>query len=242
MAAFTIYPAIDLRNGEVVRLRQGNPNEQKIYSKDASQIAEDWISAGAEWLHIVNLDAAFGNSADANWFAINEVVQTCKGRAAIQLGGGIRDIFTIRKVLAAGISRIILGTAAIENKEFASRALEIFGPDQISFSLDAKKGELMTRGWTIGSGQTIIPYANHLAALGAKTLIYTKIETDGMGTGNDYKTAQHIAKTTSSQVIASGGVASIEDVENVKAVGLSGLIIGRALYENQIRLEDALAC
>lgn len=242
MTVFTIYPAIDLRNGKVVRLKQGDPAAQKIYSDDAVQIAETWISAGARWLHIVNLDGAFGSNTEANWIAINEVLKTSSGRASIQFGGGIRDLSAIKKALAAGIARVVLSTATIENKEFAAQALEKFGPDQIAFALDAKKGELMTRGWKTSSGQSTIKFANHLAALGAKILIYTNIDTDGMGTGNDFETARQIAQTTGLQVIASGGIASVIDVQKVKKAGLSGLIIGRALYEKQIALQEAMAC
>ncbi|MBE9523542.1 MAG: 1-(5-phosphoribosyl)-5-[(5-phosphoribosylamino)methylideneamino]imidazole-4-carboxamide isomerase [Chloroflexi bacterium] len=242
MTEFTIYPAIDLRKGKVVRLKKGDPAAQTIYGDNAAQTAETWISTGAKWLHIVNLDGAFGKDTEANWTAVNAVLNTCDDRAAVQLGGGIRDLSAIRQALAIGIDRVVLGTAAIENEEFAAEALEKFGPDQIAFALDAKKGELMTRGWKTGSGQSTIEFANHLAALGAKILIYTNIDTDGMGIGNDFETARQIVGTTGLQVIASGGIASISDVKKVKKAGLSGLIIGRALYEKQITLEEALAC
>lgn len=242
MTGFIIYPAIDLLNGKVVRLKQGDPDAQKIYSNDAMQIAEIWISAGADWLHIVNLDGAFGSNTIANWDAINDVVKGFGDSVSIQLGGGIRDLTAIQKTLDAGVRRVILGTAAIENKELAAKALNKFGPDQIAFGLDAKNGELMTRGWKSGSGQQTIEFANVLAEIGAKTLIYTNIATDGMGTGNDYETAGEIAQTTGLEVIASGGIASIEDVQMVRTAGLNGLIIGRALYENQLTLQEALAC
>lgn len=242
MTGFIIYPAIDLRDGKVVRLKQGDPAAQKIYSEDAVKIAETWISAGAEWLHIVNLDGAFGSNTEANWAAINDVLKDFGDSVSIQLGGGIRDLAVIQKTLDAGVRRVILGTAAIENKELAAQALGKFGADKIVFGLDAKNGELMTRGWKTSSGQTTIEFANGLADMGAKILIYTNIATDGMGTGNDYQTAGEIAQTTGLEVIASGGVASIEDVRKVKNSGLNGLIIGRALYENQLILQEALAC
>jgi phosphoribosylformimino-5-aminoimidazole carboxamide ribotide isomerase len=242
MTTFTIYPAIDLRNGKVVRLKQGNPDAQKIYSDDAVQIAETWINARAQWLHIVNLDSAFGSNTEANWAAINKLLKVCADRVSIQLGGGIRDLATIQTALAAGVERVILGTAAIENKEFAIQALERFGSDKIAFALDAKNGELMTRGWETSSGQPTIEFAQDLAEIGAKILIYTNIDTDGMGTGNDFDSAKQIAQTTGLQVIASGGIASLEDVQEVKAAGLNGIVIGRALYENQITLPEALAC
>ncbi|MBW8011118.1 MAG: 1-(5-phosphoribosyl)-5-[(5-phosphoribosylamino)methylideneamino]imidazole-4-carboxamide isomerase [Chloroflexi bacterium] len=242
MTRLMIYPAIDLRSGKVVRLKQGDPAAQKIYSDDAVQIAETWINAGAEWLHIVNLDGALGSKTEANWNAINKVLKNFGNGVSVQLGGGLRDLAVIQKTLEAGVARVVLGTAAIERKEFAAQALDKFGPDKIAFGLDAKNGELMTRGWKISSGQTTIEFANDLADMGAKTIIYTNIATDGMGTGNDFETASQIAQTTRLEVIASGGVASIEDVKNVKAAGLRGLIIGRALYENQITLQEALAC
>ena len=242
MTAFTIYPAIDLLNGKVVRLKQGKLDAQKIYSDDAVKIAANWINAGAQWLHIVNLDGAFGSNTEANWEAINKVLKAVAERVSVQLGSGIRDLAAIQKTLAAGVTRVILGTAAIEKKEFAKQVLENFGANQIAFSVDAKKGNLMTRGWKTSSGQTTIEFAKELADTGAKILIYTDIDTDGMGIGSDYKTAKLIAQTSGLQVIASGGVASLEDVQKVKAAGLNGIVIGSALYEKQITLQEALAC
>lgn len=242
MSNFTIYPAIDLRQGQVVRLRQGSPNEQTTFSNDPGKIAASWIEAGASWIHVVNLDGAFGEDTAANQVALQAILAVCEGQASVQFGGGLRTLSAIEAALSAGVTRVVLGTAAIEQISFAQSALQQCGPARVAFGLDAMHGELMTHGWQAGSKKSSSAYARALAEIGAQILIFTNISKDGMGVGVDWQSAQDITKISGLQVIASGGVAALGDVLDVKAAGLAGVIIGRALYEKQFSLQEALAC
>lgn len=242
MGEFTIYPAIDLRSGQVVRLKQGDPNAQKAYSSDPERVAETWISSGACWIHVVNLDGALSGDNQVNLDAVVRILNVCGDSVRVQLGGGIRALQTIEKFLNLGITRVILGTSAIENPGFARHAVKEFGMDQVVFGLDARDGILETCGWKKSSEQTLGTFATYLADIGAKTIIYTNICRDGMGSGVDWETGYLLAAETGLEVIASGGVSSLQDVKNVKAAGLGGVIIGRALYEKEITLQEALSC
>ncbi|MBL7161015.1 MAG: 1-(5-phosphoribosyl)-5-[(5-phosphoribosylamino)methylideneamino]imidazole-4-carboxamide isomerase [Anaerolineales bacterium] len=242
MNEFTIYPAIDLRAGEVVRLKQGRAEEQSTYSNQPGNIAQLWQDAGAQWLHVINLDGAFGENTTKNQAALRSILEVCAGYPKVQFGGGMRDMDSIEQALALGIARVILGTAAIQSPGFARSAIEEFGAGRIAFALDAANGELMTRGWQEKSGVNLLAFAQSLADSGAATLIYTDIQKDGMETGVDWEIAAQLALKTGLETIASGGVAALEDVENTKAAGLDGVIIGRALYEKNFTLEEALRC
>ena len=180
MSQFTIYPAIDLRGGKVVRLRQGKSDQQTHYSDSPGQTAARWIEQGAEWLHVVNLDGAFGDQSSANQAALEQIVQAAAGRAMVQLGGGLRSLKDIHSALEKGIARVVLGTAVIENPAFAEEALTIIGGQQIAFGLDAVGRKLMSRGWQSDAGLDLFVLAERLANNGAKTLIYTNILKDGM--------------------------------------------------------------
>jgi len=242
MSGFTIYPAIDLRHGEVIRLRQGDPEQQKTYSQDPEAVAQDWLDAGAKWLHVVNLDGAFGENTGANLLALKDIIRICGHQAQVQFGGGLRDEDALLSVMSLGISRAILGTAAVEDLDFVSRTVQTFSGSRIAIGLDAQDGYLMTRGWQQKSEVRLDDFARNLADLGIQTIIYTNIARDGMGSGIDLDNTVALAQLTGLQVIASGGVASLEDVRAVKNAGLHGVIIGRALYEGQVDLREALAC
>jgi phosphoribosylformimino-5-aminoimidazole carboxamide ribotide isomerase len=239
--SLTIYPAIDLRNGQVVRLRQGDPSQQKNYSSDPALVAKKWQAEGANWLHLVNLDGAFDENIQANQTAISNILTACPNMST-QLGGGLRSLSNIEGALKLGISRIILGTAILEDFSFAKKALEEFGADRIVFGLDAKDGILMAHGWQSASDRSLFEFTTALKEIRATTIIYTNIATDGMGTGNDTANARQLAERTGMEIIASGGIASLDDVCKVKEAGLSGVIIGRALYEKEVSLKEALAC
>jgi len=242
MSNFIIYPAIDLRHGQVVRLRQGKPDEQTIFSSDPGKIAANWIDAGASWIHVINLDGAFGEDTSVNQRALRAILAVCGEQVSVQFGGGLRTLSAIEGALSDGVERVILGTSAIEQLSFAQSALHQFGPERVAFGLDAMRGELMTHGWQSGSQKSSLTYANTLAEIGAQIMIYTDISKDGMGVGIDWKGAQAITKISGLQVIASGGVAALDDVLDVKAAGLDGVILGRALYEKDFSLQEALAC
>jgi phosphoribosylformimino-5-aminoimidazole carboxamide ribotide isomerase len=243
MSSFIVYPAIDLREGRVVRLKQGDPKVQTIYSDDPGQVANKWLNAGASWLHIVNLDGAMGlNAGKKNLAALREIQETYGSRLRIQFGGGLRDFKAIENALLAGVSRVVIGTAAIADRVFARRILQEFGAKSIAFALDARHGILMTQGWQHSSGQDLAEFTLFLAKIDAKHVVYTNVARDGMGSGIDWQRAKEIAMDTRLSVIASGGVASLSDVRRVKSAGLDGVIIGRALYDNQLSLAEVLAC
>ncbi len=242
MSNFIIYPAIDLRYGQVVRLRQGSPHEQTIFSNDAGKIAARWIDAGASWIHVVNLDGAFGEDPSVNLRALQAILAVCGGQVSVQFGGGLRTLSAIEGALLTGVERVVLGTSAIEQISFAQSALQQFGPERVAFGLDAMRGELMTHGWQSGSLKSCRAYADTLAEIGAQILIFTNISKDGMGVGVDWQGAQAITKISGLQVIASGGVAALGDVLDVRAAGLDGVIVGRALYEKHFSLQEAIAC
>lgn len=240
MGNFTIYPAIDLRGGQVVRLRQGKADQQTTYHAYPLLAAEEWKTQGAEWLHVVNLDGAFGEETVQNEAAILQLVKKYQGNLKIQLGGGIRTLQQVENALQMGVTRVVLGTAVIEDPGFGTAVLQQFGGDRIAFGFDAVGDELMVRGWEVGSGISMTSLAKQLADAGGKTIIYTNISKDGMQTGVDWQNARALAKASGLQVIASGGVATLSDIANVVNAGLSGVIVGRALYEGNFTLKEAL--
>jgi phosphoribosylformimino-5-aminoimidazole carboxamide ribotide isomerase len=243
MNNFIIYPAIDLRNGKVVRLCQGKRDQQTIYDYSPEKVTEEWIEQGAEWLHVVNLNGAFGEDTEQNEGAIRKISMIGEGDVKIQLGGGIRTIDQISAALDIGVSRIVLGTAVIDNPSFGKEVLDKFGGKKIAFGFDALGQELMSRGWQSPSGTTMKTLACNLAKEGARFIIYTNIEKDGMQTGVDWESTKRLADETGLQVIASGGTATLEDVVRVRKVGLAGIIVGRALYEGNFTLKEAIdAC
>lgn len=240
MKPFIVYPAIDLRFGKVVRLRQGKGDQQTVYSQDPGAVAQDWIAQGATWLHVVNLNGAFGEGTQENETAIQKIISAGKEKIKIQLGGGIRTAAQIEAALATGVSRVILGTAVIEDPDFGIEVLERFGGEKIVLGFDAVKQELMTQGWQAKSGVSMSGLAQRFSQAGAKTVIYTNIQKDGMQTGVDWENAKQLADETGLSVIASGGTASLEDIARVRAAGLAGVIVGRALYEGNFTLKEAL--
>jgi phosphoribosylformimino-5-aminoimidazole carboxamide ribotide isomerase len=239
MTEFVIYPAIDLRGGKVVRLRQGDANAQTVYSEEVAQTAQHWIAQGAQWLHIVNLDGAFGEEACLNRQAI-EAILAESDNVNIQLGGGLRSLAHIEDALALGVTRVVLGTAVIENPAFGERALSAYGGEKVAFGFDAQDGRLRTRGWQEAGAVGMLPLAQRLATAGARTIIYTNIAHDGMQSGVDWQMAQQLSQDSGLDVIASGGVASLADIQAVKAADLAGVIVGKALYEGNFSLKEAI--
>jgi phosphoribosylformimino-5-aminoimidazole carboxamide ribotide isomerase len=234
---FTLYPAIDLRNGKVVRLAQGDLARTTVYSDDPAAMAQKWKDAGAQWLHVVNLDGAFGEAADANWLALEQIVRV---GIKTQFGGGLRDVEILKRVIDLGVARAVIGTAAVENPSLVDNALRAFGPEQIAIGVDAKDGKVRIRGWAEESAMTAIDLGMRLKAQGVSTIIFTDVARDGIGVGVNVESTVELAKRSGTQVIASGGVAGLEDVRRVRNAGLAGLIIGRALYEGKIDLSEVL--
>jgi phosphoribosylformimino-5-aminoimidazole carboxamide ribotide isomerase len=253
MRIWNVYPAIDLRQGRVVRLMQGDPNQETKYADEPLSVARRWQEAGAEWLHIVNLDGAFGERSQENQAALERILTT---GLQVQFGGGLRNLESIRRALDLGVNRVVIGTAAVKNPALVKAALEDFGPERVAVGIDARQGKVRTHGWKEAASVTAVELAQQWAARGVHWVIFTDVAHDGMGSGLNLRATKQLAQATGPStalrlrsgqgsghclnVIASGGVASLEDVRQAYEAGLSGVIIGRALYEGQVRLEDAL--
>ncbi len=235
--SFTVYPAIDLRGGKVVRLKEGDPARMTTYSDDPAEMARRWLEAGASWLHVVNLDGAFGESDDANRKALESIL---KLGARVQFGGGIRSLAAIEAALSLGVSRVVLGTIAIENPNVVADAIQKFDAERIAVGIDAWDGLVRTRGWKADSGISVTDLALQMRTLGLATVIFTDISRDGLGSGLNIAATRELAEVSSLDVIASGGVHTMEDVIAAREANLSGVIIGRALYEGTIELKRAL--
>ena len=235
--SFTIYPAIDLRGGKVVRLKEGDPARMTSYSDDPAQTARKWLDMGAQWLHVVNLDGAFGEGDNANRVALESIL---KLGARVQFGGGIRSMEAIADVLRLGVSRAILGTIAIEQPAIVADALTRFGAEQIAVGIDARDGLVRTRGWKDNSGVSAIDLALQMQTVGLGTVIFTDVSRDGLGSGLNIPSPRELAERSGLDVIASGGVHTIDDVIAAKDARLAGCIIGRALYDGTVDLEKAL--
>ncbi len=239
MAKLLLYPAIDLMEGRVVRLKQGKASERTVYSDNPPEFARRWAEEGADWLHLVDLDGAF-TGKPANIEIVRQIVQAAG--CPVELGGGMRSIETIRRAFDAGVSRVIIGTRAAESIDFITQVSEEFGGEKVAVGIDARNGFVAVKGWTesrsIRSGDLI----RKAESAGAGTIIYTDIATDGMLDGPNYKELDAILAVTKLNVIASGGVSSIEDVVALAArSALHGVIIGKALYENRIDLRSLSA-
>jgi len=237
MREWTVYPAIDLRRGRVVRLMQGDPRQETKYADDPLDVARRWQEAGATWLHVVNLDGAFGEGDRENQAALECILTT---GLYVQFGGGVRDLAALHRALALGVSRVVVGTAAVEDPALVEAALEAFGPERVAVGIDARKGKVCTHGWKEASTLTAVGLAQQWAALGVRWIIFTDVARDGMGSGLNLEATAHLAKATGLHVIASGGVVNLEDVRRAYQAGLSGVVVGRALYEGQVSLQDAL--
>lgn len=239
---FTIFPAIDLRNGQVVRLKEGDPNRQTMYTSDPAQAAERWLGAGAPWLHVVNLDGAFGESDVENRDALQKILKTSRNyNARIQFGGGLRDLDSINMALEMGIQRVILGTIAIKAPEILLQALEKWGEERIVVSLDSREEKVQIHGWQEATDQSTLETAQSLKRAGLRWLIFTDISRDGLQTGINLAATVKLSRETRLRVIASGGVARYEDIEAARQNKLAGIIVGRALYEGKLDAKHLFA-
>lgn len=235
--SFTVYPAIDLRAGKVVRLKEGDPARITAYSDDPAAVATRWREAGAEWLHVVNLDGAFDERDHANWAALGSILKT---GVAVQFGGGLRSPDAIEAAMSLGISRVVLGTIAIEQPDIVAEAVNGFGAEKVVVGIDARDGLVSVRGWKNESAIAAKDLARQMRSLGVHTVIFTDIRRDGLGSGLNIASTRELAVASGLDVIASGGVHTIEDVLEARNADLSGVIIGRALYEGTIELADCL--
>lgn len=236
--SFTVFPAIDLRAGKVVRLAQGDPARQTSYSDDPQAWAKRWQAEGADWLHVINLSGAFDEDTQANLKALETILSI---GMKVEFGGGIRDEETIRIPLEMGVKRVFLGTATIKTPELVDWAIERYGPDRIAGDIGAQDGNVMVKGWQESTPLTVLEVGQRLRNQGIEWCVLTDVRRDGVGTGVDVTSAVQLQAKTSLRVVASGGISSLEEVRRVREAGLAGVIIGRALYEGKLSLRAAIA-
>jgi phosphoribosylformimino-5-aminoimidazole carboxamide ribotide isomerase len=232
-----VYPAIDLRGGKVVRLKEGDPNRQTVFSDDPIATARMWIEQGATWIHMVNLDGAFATAND-NGRILEKVA---KLNARIEFGGGLRQMDDIAQAIEQGASRVVLGTVAVQQPEVVVQALERWGAEAICVGLDARDGKIATHGWQETLELTPVELGKQVAHIGVKHALYTDVNRDGGLQGVNIEATVRLAHETGLQVIASGGVSSLEDVRRLaESKAVAGVVIGMALYEGRLTLQDAL--
>ena len=230
-----ILPAIDLRGGKCVNLVQGIASQETVFSDTPVEMAMQWQSEGAEYLHLVDLDGAFQGES-ANLHIVSEIVSVLD--IPVQLGGGIRSIERLKAVLALGVDRAILGTVALKQPSLVKQACAEYGA-RVAVGIDARDGMVATEGWLEVSQRSAVEFAVEMAEV--QTLIYTDIKSDGMLKGPNVDATADIINAVPANVIASGGVTSLADVTALKQIGASGAIIGRALYTGDLTLRDAIA-
>ena len=237
----TIYPAIDIKDGRCVRLAQGRADEETVYAETPAEMAAQFRAAGSEWIHVVDLDGAF-TGAPQNLAAVQAI--TALGMK-VQLGGGLRTRAAIERALGFGVSRVVIGTRAVDDEHFVGEVVQAFG-ERIAVGLDARNGIVAVKGWVASSGMSAIEAARRMDVLGVHTLIHTDIGTDGMLTGPNFQAQEAMLRAGRYRVIASGGVSRREDVIELaklaqRHANLDGVIVGKALYEKRVELPDLLA-
>ena len=235
-----ILPAIDLRDAKVVRLLQGDYDRQVTYGDDPAAVAKQFVAAGAEWIHVVDLDAA-RSGRPANTDSVRAICDTVAGRAKVEFGGGVRDRNMIEVMQAVGVSRVVIGSAAMKNPEWLRDLLaDADLPNEgIALGLDARDGFLQAEGWTEQMDQTAEAFARDVAGSGLGAIVYTDIARDGMLTGVNVEATKRIIAATDVPVVASGGVRSLEDVRACRDAGCAGMIVGKAYYEGRIDIAEA---
>lgn len=231
-----IFPAIDLRGGKCVRLIQGNFDKETVYSDDPQATALKWQSMGAKFLHVVDLDGARAGSPQ-NITAIKNILDAVK--IPIEVGGGVRTLDDVEKLLSLGVRRVILGSVAVENISLVEDAAKKFG-DKVVVGIDARGGFVATHGWEKSSAVKAEDLAKKIVAAGVKTIIYTDISKDGMLSGVNAESFTELAKNSGAEIIASGGVKSLEDIHALKAAKISGVIVGKAIYTGALDLKVAI--
>lgn len=232
-----LYPAIDIKNGKCVRLYQGQFDQETVYSEHPYEVALKWKELGASYIHVVDLDGAL----DGQWInqdAIQKIIDVVD--VPIQTGGGVRTLEDIQMRLDMGIERVIIGTMAIQNPDFVKQAIQRFGSSHIAVGIDAKNGKVATHGWETVSNIDAIDFAKTMKSMGVNVIIYTDISKDGTMMGPNIQQTHALIKETGMDIIASGGVSKMQDLEQTQAIGVEGTIIGKALYLNAIALDEAI--
>ncbi len=234
-----LLPAIDLKDGKCVRLKQGDMNQATVFGNDPAERAKSFAGQGAEWIHIVDLDGAFAGKP-VNTRPVEDILKSVDVK--IELGGGIRTLDSIERWLDKGVTRVILGTAALRDPEFVKSACRLF-PDRVAVGIDAKDGFVAVEGWAETSAVTAVDLAREFESAGVCAIIYTDIARDGVLTGPNLPATVALAKSVSIPVIVSGGVSSLDDIRNCKARendNIAGVIAGRAIYDGRFTVAQAI--
>ena len=232
-----VYPAIDIRRGRVVRLVHGDPARETVHGDDPIVVAARWLDAGAPWLHVINLDGALGEAAQA----LDALRAIAALGAPVQFGGGLRSLDDAARALEAGAARVILGTLAVRAPEQAGEAVRRLGTDAVAVALDARGERVATHGWQQLSAWTPTDLGRRFAALGVRHALFTDVSRDGDLSGVAVEATAALARDTGLAVIASGGVASLDDLRALRAAGdIAGVVIGQALYSGVFTLPEAL--
>jgi phosphoribosylformimino-5-aminoimidazole carboxamide ribotide isomerase len=232
-----VYPAIDMRGGQVVRLMEGDPNRQTVFNADPVAQARDWVEQGAEWLHMVNLDGAFDDESDY----IDILKQVAALDVKVQFGGGLRSLDAIQQALDAGVNRAVVGTLAAKNPEIVGKAIEKFGTEAICVAMDARDGFVTTHGWTEKTTLTPIEFGRLMQERGVVHALYTDVNRDGSMLGVNIHDTVALARNTDLKVIASGGISKMIEIQQLAhSHAIAGVIIGMALYKDEISLSEAL--
>lgn len=236
----TIYPAIDLKGGRCVRLLQGRADQETVYSDDPGKVAAEFAAQGSEWIHVVDLDGAFGGDPQ-NGAAVRAIVRV---GLKVQLGGGLRSREAVARVLEAGVTRAVVGTRAAESETFVAELVATFG-SRIAVGIDARHGQVAVKGWVDITATGAVALARRVDGLGVATIVYTDIGTDGMLTGPNFAAQEEMLQAVKARVIASGGVSRLDDVVRLGELArrfpnLDGAIVGKALYEKRVTLPELL--
>ncbi len=232
-----IFPAIDLKDKQAVRLTKGDYNQVKVYGQDPAAVAADFIARGATHLHIVDLDGAKDGTL-SNFEAVQNIVAA--GDLFTEVGGGIRNEERIRKYLSLGVDRVILGTAALQNFPFLEQMVQKYGP-QIAVGVDAKDGKVAVNGWLDTSEQDAVEFCRKLESIGVDTVIFTDISKDGMLSGTNLEIYKELATFKSLKIVASGGISYYDEISKLQAMGIHAAIVGKAIYEGKLDLKEVLA-
>lgn len=233
-----LYPAIDIKGGKCVRLTQGLFDQVKVYSDTPADMAKLWVDQGATFLHLVDLDGALAGTS-VNEPVIRSIVEAVS--VPVQIGGGIRTREAIRSMLALGVTRVIIGTKAVENPEFIKEVIDEFGAEHIVVGVDAKDGMVAIEGWEKVSTLSASDLCQRMKEYGVRHIVYTDISKDGMLTGPNVAYTKKLTDESGLDIIASGGVSCVEDLEELYREGIRGAIIGKALYEKRVDLKEAVS-